>query len=81
VIEATGINGSLARFDGQSVFFVNLVQMSRNANSGDSGGPVYNLAAAFGISTAINGAGHLVYSRIGNVGLDMGITVRKTSAC
>lgn len=81
MIEATGINGSLARFDGQSVFFVNLVQMSRNANSGDSGGPVYNLATAFGISTAINGAGHLVYSRIGNVGLDMGITVRKTSAC
>lgn len=81
-IEATGISGTLVRADGQSLSLANQVQMSKTAGGGDSGGPVYALNTAFGITSSINASnGHMVYSRIGNVGSDLGINICITSAC
>jgi len=82
-IEAVGLNYNLQRFDGQDVFMVNQVRMSRVVMSGDSGGPVYLGATAYGLVSAMDGAhaNHMLYSRIGNVGSDMGINVCVTSAC
>jgi len=57
--------------------------MTRAASAGDSGGPVYSQATAFGIVTAAdaNSGGKAIYSKIINVQTDMALTICVTSSC
>ncbi len=68
--------------DGKHLRITNLREMSLPSTGGDSGGPVYSGAVAFGINTAIDpsASNHLVYSMIANVQLNSGTNVCVSSA-
>jgi hypothetical protein len=69
--------------DGKPLRVTNLREMSLPAAGGDSGGPVYSGAAAWGINYAVDSgaSNHLVYSMIANVQLNTGTNVCVSSAC
>ncbi len=69
--------------DGKHLRITNLREMSLPAQGGDSGGPVYSGALAYGINTGIDPANsnHLIYSMIANVQLNTGTNVCTSSAC
>jgi hypothetical protein len=69
--------------DGKHLRLTNLREMSLPASGGDSGGPVYSGALAYGINTGIDTvrSNHLIYSMIANVQLNTGTNVCVSSAC
>jgi hypothetical protein len=81
-IEATGLSYNLTReTDGTVLHLTGQVQMSRVVKKGDSGGPVYKQATAWGIVNAIGSGSHMLYSTIASVQSDIGTTVCVTNAC
>ena len=82
VIEVISIFVDEVREDGNMLHVTGLVQMSKAADYGDSGGPVYSGLAAYDIVTgAAGGNGHMIYSMAADVQLNTGTNICVSSAC
>lgn len=82
-IEAVGISGTVARFNGTTQSFNSLIRMNRSAQPGDSGAPVRFGFTALGLVNFTDGGNgnHAVYAAIDKVQTAMDVKICITSSC
>jgi len=82
-INATGISGTVTRFDGTNKFYFNLIRINRSAAGGDSGAPVRIGATALGLVdfADVSHGNNAVYGGIDKVQQSMNVQICITSDC